>query len=172
MAAVTRQAGLSLGLANLHFDSKEKLLEETLRQVATEYNEGQRAVIEQCPPATTAQTLEHMLDFDFSAAVTQKAKLAVWFAFWGEAKSRPTYQRICARADNARVNRQLDLFAATIADGNYTDVNADFLATGYTSLVVGLWLDLLVVPRKLSRRRARSIAADYLHNAFPRHVQR
>jgi AcrR family transcriptional regulator len=37
MADVTQQAGLSIGIVNLHFQSKEKLLIETLRYVAEEY---------------------------------------------------------------------------------------------------------------------------------------
>ena len=37
MADVTKDAGLSLGIVNLHFKSKEKLFEETLRFVSDEY---------------------------------------------------------------------------------------------------------------------------------------
>ena len=39
MQLVTREAGLSLGIANLHFQSKENLLAETLRHVTREYND-------------------------------------------------------------------------------------------------------------------------------------
>ena len=40
MADVTQQAGLSLGIVNLHFQSKEKLLIETMRYISTEYTDG------------------------------------------------------------------------------------------------------------------------------------
>ena len=37
MADVTKLAGLSLGIVNLHFETKEKLLVETLRFITDEY---------------------------------------------------------------------------------------------------------------------------------------
>mgnify|MGYP002640979156 FL=1 len=37
MADVTQRAGLSLGIVNLHFQSKEKLLIETLNFISDEY---------------------------------------------------------------------------------------------------------------------------------------
>lgn len=44
MAEVTREAGLSLGIANLHFKSKEKLLIETLKHMTGEYHGGQQEI--------------------------------------------------------------------------------------------------------------------------------
>ena len=38
MATVAREAGLSQGIINLHFQSKDRLLVETLRYIADEYN--------------------------------------------------------------------------------------------------------------------------------------
>ena len=40
MADVTQQAGLSMGIVNLHFQRKEKLLIETLRFISDEYTSG------------------------------------------------------------------------------------------------------------------------------------
>ena len=40
MADVTSKAGLSLGIINLHFETKEKLLIETLRFITDEYRNG------------------------------------------------------------------------------------------------------------------------------------
>ena len=42
MADVTSKAGLSLGIVNLHFETKEKLLIETLRFITYEYRNGLR----------------------------------------------------------------------------------------------------------------------------------
>ena len=46
---VTREAGLSVGIANLHFQSKHNLLRETLRFVAEEYH-GVRFRLWRGPP--------------------------------------------------------------------------------------------------------------------------
>ena len=45
MQMVTREAGLSVGIANLHFESKDNLLKETLRFVAEEYHGGQIVIL-------------------------------------------------------------------------------------------------------------------------------
>jgi TetR/AcrR family transcriptional repressor of bet genes len=46
MQMVTSEAGLSVGIANLHFESKDNLLRETLRFVAEEYHSGQIEIME------------------------------------------------------------------------------------------------------------------------------
>ena len=170
MAKVTSEAGLSLGIANLHFESKDKLLLETLEYVTAEYSRGQRAILESTDFPTLADKIEALLTFDFSTAVTDKNKLAVWFAFLGEAKSRPTYQRICSRQDSASEADITALFQAAIDEAGYPDTDAGLIATGYISLVDGLWLNALVAPRRLPRNRARRAARHYLSNAFPTHI--
>jgi len=170
MAKVTTEAGLSLGIANLHFKSKDKLLLETLEYVTAEYSRGQRAILESDDYPTRAAQIEALLAFDFSAAVTDKNKMAVWFAFLGEAKSRPTYQRICSRQDSAAEAKTTALFQAAIDEAGYRDKDAELLAAGYISLVDGLWLNALVAPRRLSRKKARLAARHYLASAFPQHI--
>lgn len=172
MAKVTSEAGLSMGIANLHFDSKEKLLRETLAYVTAEYNHGQRAIFEAEQYPSLAARLEAILAFDFSTSITEKDKLAVWFGFLGEARSRPTYQRICSRQDSVSEVEMTALFQAVIDEGVYSNADASLIATGYISLVDGLWLNLLVTPRRLPRARARLAARHYLASAFPQHIPR
>ena len=170
MASVTSEAGLSLGIANLHFKSKDKLLLETLKHVTAEYNQGHSAILQGEGNNTTAEKIEALLKFDFSPEVTRKEKLAVWFAFWGEAKSRPTYQRICSQADSAAEDAVGQLFQAAINERGYSGADAGLLSSGYTALIDGLWLDLLVCPRHLKRDKARQVARHYLASAFPDHI--
>ena len=170
MATITREAGLSLGIANLHFESKDKLLAATLQHVTSEYNTGQTEILTNTNLKTLAQKLQALLDFNFSAKLTQKNKLAVWFAFWGEAKSRPTYRRICSRSDVQAEGAIGQLFQEVIDEGQYKLADAGLLAIGYTALLDGLWLDLLVTPQRSSRSKAKQVAAHYLASAFPQHM--
>ena len=57
MADVTSEAGLSLGIVNLHFQSKDKLLVETLRYVADEYKSGWDAIVADETLGTTDKVL-------------------------------------------------------------------------------------------------------------------
>lgn len=170
MALVTREAGLSLGIANLHFESKEKLLLETLQYVTAEYSLGQAAILEDDSFTSITAKIEALLAFDFSARIIDKDKLAVWFAFLGEAKSRPTYRSICSRQDSVSEKALTTLFQQAIDEAPYQNADAQLLATGYISLVDGLWLNALVAPRRLGWKKAYRAARHYLASAFPQHI--
>ena len=168
MADITREAGLSLGIVNLHFESKEKLLIETLRHVADEYKDGLDRIFSDTAKNTVEKIIAHV-DYDFSKKIINRNKLAVWFAFWGEAKSRPTYSNICAKYDEDLATSMTTLFAELLAQGNYPHGDAQRIATGYTALADGLWLDILITPKETSPELARDIAMDYLSALFPKH---
>ena len=170
MATVTKEAGLSLGIANLHFESKENMLNETLQYVTDEYANGQLAILNNDRYDTTSKKIQAILDFEFSPKIIQKNKLAVWVAFWGEAKARPTYQRIRSQADITAEGVFRDLFQSAIDEAGYQNADAELLARGYTALTDGLWLDLLVAPQQFNRVQAKQIAAHYLASAFPQHI--
>ena len=63
MQMVTSEAGLSAGIANLHFESKENLLRETLRFVAEEYHDGQIEIMEGSRIPDLGERLDALLDF-------------------------------------------------------------------------------------------------------------
>jgi TetR/AcrR family transcriptional repressor of bet genes len=170
MALVTKEAGLSMGIANLHFESKEKLLLETLQSVTLEYAAGQMDILESVDFPSTSDKIEALLAFDFSPAVIDKNKLAVWFGFLGEARSRPTYQRICSRQDSMAEKSIAALFRQALEEAGDKAADADLLAAGYIALIDGLWLNALVDPRRLPWDKARSAARHYLASAFPKHI--
>jgi len=159
-----------MGIANLHFESKDKLLRATLQHVTSEYNNGQAEILASTSYKSLADKLQALLAFQFSTSLVQKNKLAIWFAFWGEAKARPTYQRICSRSDVQAESAIQKFFQEIIDEGKYKLADTELLAIGYTALLDGLWLDLLVAPRRTTRNKAKQVAAQYLASAFPRHI--
>jgi TetR/AcrR family transcriptional repressor of bet genes len=170
MAKVTQEAGLSMGIANLHFKSKDKLLLETLQYVTAEYAAGQTAILDSEDLPTTAARIEALLEFDFSPTVIDKKKLAVWFGFLGEAKSRPTYQRACSRQDSASEDRITALFQRALDETRDEHADAGLIAAGYIALVDGLWLNALVDAGRLPWKKAYRAARHYLASAFPKHI--
>jgi TetR/AcrR family transcriptional repressor of bet genes len=125
---VAREAGLSQGIVNLHFESKDNLLNETLRHLADE--------------------------LDFKPSICDRQKLALWFAFWGEVKSRPAYRKICDEFDQYYDEVVEGLCTAIIAEGEYPHVSASAAANALTSMTNGLWLSCLVSPQSWDRREA------------------
>jgi TetR/AcrR family transcriptional repressor of bet genes len=168
IATVAQEAGLSQGIVNLHFRSKEGLLTETLRYLADEYRSACQeaaAIGERSPVAG----LTAMVELDFRRGICSRDKLAVWFAFWGERRFRPTYRRICAERDRSYDDMVRHVCARLCEEGGYGKVEPAVVADGLSALTDGLWLDLLVRPESMSRERARRIALSYLADVFPRH---
>ena len=171
MATVSSEAGLSQGIINLHFQSKERLLVETLRYIADEYRVAWEKADEGAGPSP-AEQLAALVAVDFKQPVCDRNKLAVWFAFWGESKSRPTYRKICALRDMAYRNEMVQLCEQLIEEGGYENLNASSVAAGLSAMTSGLWLDLLTSPRSMTRVQALQICMDYLATTFTRHFSR
>jgi TetR/AcrR family transcriptional repressor of bet genes len=168
MATVSSEAGLSQGIINLHFQSKERLMVETLRFIADEYREAWERALERAGSAPADQ-LEALVAVDFKQPVCDRNKLAVWFAFWGESKSRPTYRKICALRDRAYRKEMVQMCEQLIKEGGYHGIDAEAVAGGLSAMTSGLWLDLLTNPRWMTREKARNICLTYLANTFDRH---
>ena len=171
MADVTQNAGLSLGIVNLHFLSKDKLFEETLLYLSDEYEAFCANALKKAGH-TAVEKLSALVELDFSPKVCERKKLAVWFAFWGEAKSRPTYLQICAENDRKYNDVVAKLCEDLVVDGGYTDIRSQAFATGLAALSNGLWLDLLMTPNEINRKEACDICFDYLAVSFPNHFKK
>ncbi len=168
MATVAREAGLSQGIINLHFQSKERLLIETLRYISDEYRTSWEKALDDAGPSP-AERLAALVEVDFKLPICNRNKLAMWFAFWGESKSRPTYRKLCATRD-VQYRKELGVLCQMlIKEGGYQGLDAMVLATGLSAMSEGLWLDLLISPRSITRKQARNICMAYLASAFPRH---
>lgn len=167
IATVAREAGLSQGIINLHFKSKERLLEETLGHIVTEYRAAWYKAMDSSDD-TAAQKLAALAAVDFDKKICQRNKLAVWFAFWGESRSRVTYRKICAESSREYKRVLTGLCEDIIEQGNYK-IQARHVAIGLLAVNSGLWLDMLISPSEMPLERARGISLSYLHGVFPGH---
>ncbi len=167
MACVATEADLSQGIINLHFQSKDRLLEETLRYVADEYRQIWLNAMKN-DANTAAEKLEAMVAVGFDKRVCQRNKLAVWFAFWGESRSRPVYRQICAQRDEEYRQAISEVCKEIIVQGNY-DINADVVVYGLAAMNEGLWLDLLLDSPKMTPKLGFEISMAWLRAMFPQH---
>lgn len=167
IATVAREAGLSQGIINLHFKSKERLLEETLGHIVDEYRSAWYKVMNSSGQ-TAAEKLAALAAVDFDKQICQRNKLAVWFAFWGESRSRLTYRKICAESSREYKQLLTGLCEELIKQGNFK-VQAQHVAIGLLAMNSGLWLDMLISPTEMPAERAREISLSYLRGVFPGH---
>lgn len=167
MADVADGAGLSRGIVNFHFESKEKLLVATLQFMADEYAAHWRAALEQAGDSPAGQ-LSALVAADFDRSICNKRKLAAWCAFWGEAKSRPTYQALCGSRDAAYQNVVTELCHRLKQEGGY-EFDHKAIALALAAMLEGLWLRLMMGAEEVTRESALNAANAFLASVFPRH---
>ncbi|MBL8709030.1 MAG: TetR family transcriptional regulator, partial [Rhodospirillaceae bacterium] len=90
---VASEAGLSPGIVNFYFKSKEQLLIATLEQIAEEYSTFWQAAINK-GKVSPAAGLEAMIEADFHPTVCNVEKVSIWYAFWAESRGNPTYHEV------------------------------------------------------------------------------
>ena len=168
MAAVTGRVGLSAGIVSLHFRSKENLLVATLEHLAQEHRDGW-ASLQERDDLAPAEKLWAIVEAHFHPSVCTPTKIAVWFAFFGEARYRRVYRRIAAQFDIERVDVIEELCRRIAAEGGYRNIDAAILARSLESFADGLWLDLLVYPDTTTPARAKAMLRGMLERSFPGH---
>lgn len=169
-ATVAKEAKLSQGTINLHFQSKERLLLETLRYLAEEYKNAWQKACDLAGPGPV-EKLTALVKLDFDRKICQRNKLAVWFAFWGESSARPTYRKICAELDKEYSAMLNDLCTQLIKAGGYEGVDATSVVDGLTAICEGLWLDILLRPESIDREHGTRICMLFLAGIFPGHFK-
>ncbi len=171
LATVTKGANLSHGIVNFHFNNKETLFVETLGFLAQEHYDHWHGAMKQAGPDPSKQ-LAAIIEVDFERAICSPKKLAVWFAFWGQANYRPVYLEIHDRYDKQRSAEIERLCGLIVDDGGYDGVDPVAAARSIEALIDGLWLNLLLYPKANRRVEARDDCFAYLAESFPKHFPR
>lgn len=165
---VAREAGLSQGIVNLHFESKDNLFNETLRYLAEEYKSLFEKTLEKSGP-DAADKLLALMELDLKPSVCDQKKIAVWFGFWGEVKAMPAYRKMCNDYDRGYDRVIERLSKEMITEGKYDNINAKNIADVLSSLTNGLWLSCLMSPKNWDRHAALESVKGYLKSVFPQH---
>lgn len=167
LTEVANLAGLSHGLVNFHFHTKEKLLAETLQFLAEEYREHWTRALAAAPDEPAAQ-LDALLRADFDEAICSPNRLAAWCAFWGEAQSRPIYQEKCGSNDREYVEVLEGICARLTEAGGYR-FDPVHVARVLRVTVEGVWLDLITMTTPYAREEAMRTVYTCVAAFFPRH---
>lgn len=170
MTTVTGIAGLSIGLVNFHFKTKELLFEETLRFLAEEHRDQWKKSYDKAELAPEAKLLA-IVDAHYHPNICNRKKLAVWFGFYGEAAYRAKYRNIVAEIDSERWDLSIQLCAQIIEEGSYELTHAEVVADMLEGLYDGFWLNILMYPGEFSRRDARAQIRTYLATTFSKHFE-
>jgi TetR/AcrR family transcriptional repressor of bet genes len=167
---VAAAAGVAPGTVILHFKRKEALLIEALEHLAQEFDQARRAAIAGAAEDPVG-ALNRLIEVNFDPQVSDPAKVAVWYAFWGEAASRSVYLERVGAIDNSYHADLLRICGDLIDRGGYAPVDAEAAALGLIGIIEYQWQEIMVAGRRFDRARARRTVRAYLANIFPRHFQ-
>src|SRR5215470_15324408 len=165
---VAGAAGLSPGIVNFYFKSKDQLLAATLAQLAEEHESLWLAKIA-AAGGSPEGGLDAMIEADFDPSICTPDKVVVWFAFWAEAQSRPLYRSVVSELEE-RYFQQTHAFCAELVEkGGYAGIDPADVARGLNAISDGLWADLLILPETFDLEAAKRICRTFLGAVFPRH---
>jgi TetR/AcrR family transcriptional repressor of bet genes len=164
---VAGEAGLSPGIVNFYFKSKDQLLLATLEQIAEEYSAFWQAAMSKGKVAPAAG-LEAMIEADFHPSVCNPEKISIWYAFWAEAGNNPAYQGLVQRLETDYTVQTIELCNRIIGEGGY-GIDARTVAIGLNAMIDGLWFDCLMEPKGFNRNDAKRVCRSYLAAVFPAH---
>ena len=167
LTEVAKTAGLSHGLVLFHFETKEKLLSETLAWLAEEYRQNWQAALA-AAGEDPAQQIAALIDADFAPTICTPERLAAWCAFWGEAQSRPLYQDACGTKDE-EYNRKLESICARLIEIGGYSLDPVIAARILRVTIEGVWLDMMTMARPYTVQEAQATARTAAALCFPRH---
>jgi TetR/AcrR family transcriptional repressor of bet genes len=162
LAKVAAEAGLTAGIVNHHFDTKDALLIETLRTLSEEFAQGLDAALAAAGDDAAAG-LRAIIDHSFDPAVSDARHVAVWSAFQAEAHWRSSYTALCGDRDRAYMAAIRDRIAGLGA----APADAEVLARAFAGLLDRYWHDILFAEESFDRPAARAACRRFLAALLP-----
>jgi TetR/AcrR family transcriptional repressor of bet genes len=167
MAKVAEKAGLSRGIGNFHFQSKEQLLLETLRTLYREFDEGWRNAVADAGSSPVDQ-ITALIKTILTPPIGDTKKVAIWLAYWGEAPSRKTYLEICEVHDHEWDNAVEEILQQMVDDRfNSHGMNLAAIAESLTAMMDGFWVESLIAADRYRAEDAIRACFAYLESFFP-----
>jgi len=172
IASIAKHAGVSQGIILFHFHSKEALLEQTIRELSREYDECWKNALDNADDDPVSQ-LCALVKATFKTPICNRKKISVWYAFWGESRSRPKYMELCGNSDLEFSNILLSL-CERIAAFSPATLKAKTAALSIEGMRDGLWQNFLIGPAGFNRRQAVATVFELIEIIYPeekKHIQ-
>ncbi|WP_170574060.1 TetR/AcrR family transcriptional regulator [Ruegeria atlantica] len=168
IAAIQEISGLSRGMINLHFKTKENLLLAVAEDLSNNYSERWNKVALD-PDISAAEKLRGIIQLDLSPDFLNRRDVAVWFAFRSEVYSNPEYRRSIDSRDASLRNVMIELCQTLIDEGNYPDADAELATDGLIAVLEGTWTDFHLHAEEFDRSKAERTCLYIAKSLFPDH---
>jgi len=166
LANIAKAAGISQGNVVFHFQSKENLLDQALQSLSQEYMACWQSALADAGSDPVKQ-LCAMIQAPFKPSVCSRKKISVWYAFWGESRSRPKYMQICGDQDRAYSTALLEI-CKQLETISHSTLPANTAALCIESMVDGLLQNFLIgLPAGFKRNDAVDALFEMIKVIYP-----
>jgi len=166
MASIAKRAGVSQGVVVFHFQSKDALLEKVLQSLSLEYSECWQSAIKQAAGEPLDQ-LHGLIKAVFTPAICNRKKISVWYAFWGESRSRPKYRQLCGQLDQQFSQTLLNI-CEQLESTREARLSAQTAALSIEGMIDGLWQNFLIGEPGFKRQKAIVAIFELLEVIYPK----
>ena len=151
---ICKEAGVSRGLINHHFRSKDELL-------VSIYAEMTAHLIQPAPADNSADVLVSIVETSFDEHSFNRSNLRAWLAVWGQVSSNPALSDLHQQRYGAYKNR-ITAALIDLPETAGTRVDADSVARQLIALIDGLWLEFCLHSSGFSLQAARADCYRFL----------
>ena len=146
---ICAEAGVSVGLINHHYASKDELVADAYLAITRRLTEQLRAAIDGAAPDARSR-LSAFFSGSFSEELLNPRLLDAWLAFWVAVKSADTISRAHDRSYaeyRATISQTLMQLAR---ENRWRRFDSDLAAIALSALLDGLWLEYGLDPNTFS----------------------
>ena len=165
IARVVELAEVSMGLVNLHFESKERLLEAALGHMAEKYDAHWKATLQAAPNEAGAR-IRALVLADLDPSVLNLETLGVWYAFRAQTRTNPAFVSLVGNRDRQLSTQYLKLFEHLNRESG-RDHPVETLTRGLIAMLEGIWADYFLYPGEFNHNDAVTLPMLYLGTLYP-----
>jgi len=165
LAKVATTAGLSTGIVNSYFKSKEQLLLDTLQVLVLEYETAINKVLD--GKMSSEEALHRLVDVLLSPELCDPEKAAVWYAFMGESQTREGYNAAVRAREQVIRSRIAGLFGEFFEIFGDPEIDSLAIARGFDAMIDSFWAECAMTPDVFDHGAAKATCYGYLRSVLP-----
>jgi TetR/AcrR family transcriptional repressor of bet genes len=144
---ISKGAGMSRGIINFYFNSKEMMMRETLKTLIEEYEAEWTEALKKAGEDGRAR-IQALVAVHFDKKLCSARRLNVMSAFWGHAATQTAYRNQLEAAD-AKIETALTSALGHMLGGTLEEAKS--AAVQLHAMIRGLWLNFMLNPKDSTR---------------------
>lgn len=159
--SICREAGVSVGLVNHHYHSKDALIADAYEQVSNDL----LATLTEAAQAADGNPRARLSAFfqaSFSSVILDSGLLRVWLSFWSMTHKSQLIAAVHDRTYGAYLETLAGLLNGLARDDSSHELDARLAAIGLSGILDGLWLEWCLNPRTFTPEEGIRLCESFL----------